>query len=270
MPNTELLQLKRRLEQEELDHRRTRESATVEVSRIKAINQSLQDGNEDEIRQLRQAAAQERSALVRTHEDEATRRRNEHISDVETARKQHEAEVQRFEQRVKLIEQENARERASLTEQHRWAMDEAVSNAQNARDREAAEIADLQRRIAYVEAFSEKANANHIQDLETAHEEYKAKTEALDARLKRADARVVEAENRSKQLADEIEKEKARRKDVQTELDDLLVVFSDLGDKRVADKKRLKDLGEEVSEDEDEGGEDNDDDGEDDVDEDVD
>ncbi|KAK5077664.1 Vesicle-mediated ER to Golgi transport protein [Exophiala xenobiotica] len=44
----------------------------------------------------------------------------------------------------------------------------------------------------------------------------------------------------------------AKQKDVQTELDDLLVIFADLEAKRAADKKRLKELGEEVSEDEDE------------------
>ncbi|KAJ9615914.1 Vesicle-mediated ER to Golgi transport protein [Cladophialophora chaetospira] len=265
--NGELLQLKRRLEQEELDHRRTRESATVELSRIKAINQSLHDNNEDEVRKLQQEASQERSALVRSHEEEATRRRNEHISAIETARKQHEADVQQFEQRLKLIEQENARERASLTEQHRRAMDEAGAIAQKARDREAAEISDLQHRIAELESLSKKANANHVQDLETAHEEYKTKLEGLEARLQRAHARAADAESRLTSLSDELEKEKSGKKDVQTELDDLLVVFADLEAKRSGDKQRLKDLGEEVSDDEDEEGvEDNDDDDEEDVD----
>ncbi|KIW66017.1 hypothetical protein PV04_08225 [Phialophora macrospora] len=268
--NHELLQLKRRLEQEELDHRRTRESATVELSRIKQINQSLHDNHEDEVNKLQQAAAQERNALIRAHEDEANRRRNEHLAAVETAKKQHEAEVQRFEQRLKLIEQESARERVALNEQHRRALDEAAVSAQKARDREAAEIADLRHRITELEGSLRKAEANHVQDLATAHEEYKAKTESLEARLKRADARVMDVESRSKQLAEELEQENKRRKDVQTELDDLLVVFADLEAKRSADKKKLKDLGQEVSEDEDEEGDEGDDDGEAADDEDVD
>ncbi|OCT47087.1 intracellular transport protein [Cladophialophora carrionii] len=266
--NRELLQLKRRLEQEELDHRRTRESAAVELSRIKQINQSLQDSHEDELNKLQQTAAQERSALIRAHEDESNRRRHDHLAAIETARKQHELEVQRYEQRLKLIEQESARERAALNEQHRRALDEAAAHAQKARDREAAEIADLQHRITELEASLKKADADHVQDLETAHEEYKAKTESLEARLKRADARVADAENRAKQLGDELEQEKVRRKDVQTELDDLLVVFADLEAKRSADKKKLKDLGQEVSEDEDEDGDEAKDDGEEDEDED--
>ena len=268
--NGELLQFKRRLEQEELDHRRTRESGTVELSRIKQINQSLHDNHEDETIKLQQAATQERSALVRAHEDETNRRRNEHMATIETARKQHEAEMQRFDQRLKLIEQEAARERTALTEQHKRAMDEAAARAQNAREREAAEIADLQRRVSELDAQLKKTDANHVQDLEAAHEEYNTTTGSLEARLERADARAADAETHSKTLADQLEREKAGRNDVQTELDDLLVVFADLEAKRSGDKKKLKELGQEVSEDEDEDGAEDNDEGEDDDEGDVD
>ncbi|OQU95484.1 Uso1 / p115 like vesicle tethering protein, domain-containing protein [Cladophialophora immunda] len=250
--NSELLQLKRRLEQEELDHRRTRESTTVELSRIKQINQSLQQNHEDEVHKIQKGFEQERSTLSKHHEDELNRRRNDHLTAIETARKQHELEVQRFEQRLKMIEQEAAREQAALNERHTRELSEVEAQAQKAREREAAEIADLKSRISELEAQLQKAEANHAQDLATAHEEYKSKTENLEARLKRAESRAQEAENRSKHLAEDLEKEKAARKDVQTELDDLLVVFGDLEAKRSADKKKLKELGQEVSEDEDE------------------
>ena len=269
--NGDLLQLKRRLEQEELDHRRTREFGTVELARIKQINQSLHDNHEDEINKLQQAFALERNALARTHEDEANRRRNEHMTTIESARKQHEADVQRFEQRLKLVEQETGRERTALADQHRRAMDEAAASAQTAREREAAEIADLQNQISTLEAQLKKADANHVLDLETAYEEYLTKSRTLEARLERADARAADAETRAKHLAAELEREKAGRKDVQTELDDLLVVFADLEVKRSGDKKKLRELGQDVSEDEDEEGarendEDEDDDGDGDVD----
>jgi intracellular protein transport protein USO1 len=257
--NSELLQLKRRLEQEELDHRRTRESSTVELSRIRQINQSLHDNHEEEIQKLQQEHSQARTSMLKSHEDETARRRNEHLLAVETARKEHEEEVRRFEQRLKLIEQENARERTALDEQHRRAVADMTTNAQQAREREAAEIADLRRTISELEAQMKKAETNHVQDLETAYEEYKSKTEALEGRLERADARASDAESRSKQLAEDFEKEKSARKDVQTELDDLLVVFADLEAKRTADKAKLKELGQDVSDDEeDEGAEDDD------------
>ncbi|KIW10422.1 hypothetical protein PV08_11386 [Exophiala spinifera] len=252
--NTELLQLKRRLEQEELDHRRTRESLSVEVSRIRQINQSLQDNHEDELSKLQQEAAKERSLLVKTHEDEIHRRRTEHVSMVETTRKQHQAEVQKFEQRLKLLEQEAARDRSALIEQHRREINDSDSKAQQALQREAAEIRDLKASIAELEKRLKKSQDEHAQDLQTAHDEYSSKKKDLEERLKRAESRLEDAEQRARLLVDEVDKEKAARKDVQTELDDLLVVFGDLEAKRLTDKQKLKELGQEVSEDEDEEG----------------
>ncbi|KIX03138.1 uncharacterized protein Z518_06689 [Rhinocladiella mackenziei CBS 650.93] len=253
--NAELLQLKRRLEQEELDHRRTRESTAVELSRIKQINQSLQNNHEEDVVKLQQSFARDRNSLLKNHEDELNRRRNEHVTTLENLRKQHEVESQRFAQRLKLMEQEASREKASLEEQYRREMNEAESKAHQAREREAAEIADLQNSIADLQNRLKKSEDNHVQDLETAHEEYNMKTESLEARLKRAESRVQDAETHAKHLSQELEKEKAGRKDVQTELDDLLVVFGDLEAKRSADKKKLKELGQEISEDEDEADE---------------
>ena len=76
----------------------------------------------------------------------------------------------------------------------------------------------------------------------------------------RAERHVQDMEARLEKALAELEQEKAGRKDVQTELDDLLIVFGDLQAQRSADKKRLKELGEEVSDDEDEGEEDEEDD----------
>lgn len=250
--NTELLQLRRKLEQEELDHRRSRESATVELSRIKQINLGLQENHEDEVNQLREDFDRKRGILVKAHGDELDRRRNDHLATVENARKQHETEVQRFELRLKLLEQEASREKAALIDKHRGELNNSESKAQQAREREAAEMTALQRKITDLETRLQKSEDNHVQDLETAHEEYNAKTTSLEARLERAESRLQDAEGRVKHLSKEVDDEKAGRKDVQTELDDLLVVFGDLEAKRSADKKRLKELGQEVSEDEDE------------------
>jgi chromosome segregation ATPase len=133
-------------------------------------------------------------------------------------------------------------------------MSEADARAQKARDREATEISDLKGTMAELERRLKRSQEEHAQDLQTAHEEYMSKEKDLEARLKRAESRLQDAETRAQQLHEEVDKEKAARKDVQTELDDLLVVFGDLEAKRSADKQKLKDLGQEVSEDEDEEG----------------
>lgn len=251
--NTDLLQIKRKLEQEELDHRRTRESMTVELSRIKQINQSLHENHDDEVAKLQQGFTRDRNSLLKTHEDELHRRRHEHLSTFENAKKQHDAEIQRLEQQFKLLEQEGARERATLIQQHQQKLEGIEDKSSKARKREADEISALKKTVLDLETSLKKVEKDHVQDLETAHEDYKSKIEALEARLKRAESRTRDGESEAKRLLEDLVKEKSERKDVQTELDDLLVVFGDLEAKRSTDKSRLKALGEDVSEDEDEG-----------------
>jgi chromosome segregation ATPase len=104
-----------------------------------------------------------------------------------------------------------------------------------------------------------QANKNHVQDLRTAHDEYTANQTEQAARLQRAQEKAKEAEARSIAATDratkaevslaEMEKEK---KAVQNELDDLLMVFGDMEEKTEKYKDRLKELGENVSDGEEE------------------
>ena len=215
-----VVDLQHKLNQEGLDHRRTRESAAVELGRIKQINEGLQRNHEDEMKR-----AEERH---RAHENE-------------------------------------------LSQQHRKAVEASEKRAATARQRYEAEIADLKIRISEFETQMSKAERDHVLDLQTAHEEYTSKVSALEARVLRAEERAREADDQVERVSAELKKEQAldvrkkleesesRRKDVQTELDDLLIVFGDLEAKRAQDKARLKALGEEVSEgesDQEENGED--------------
>jgi intracellular protein transport protein USO1 len=223
---SELVGLRRKLEQEELDHRRTRDSSTVEFGRIKQINEGLQRNHDEEIRQLIEEHANTRKVLV----------------------SQHQLQLQDTDQRAKqsLVEAEN--------------------KAARARERNEGEIAELRNTVAEVQARLAKTEKNHVLDLQTAHEEYAVEKRALEARLRRAEEKAEEAEERtatiSKELAEakstsaklksELQEKETARQEVQSELDDLLVVFGDLETKRKSEKAALKALGADVSEDEDE------------------
>jgi intracellular protein transport protein USO1 len=231
---SELVGLRRKLEQEELDHRRTRDSSTVEVGRIKQINESLQRHHDEELRQLTEESANIRKVLV----------------------SQHQHQLQDTDQRAKqsLLEAEN--------------------RAARVRERNEGEVAELKNTVAEVQARLTKTEKNHVQDLQTAHEEYVAEKRTLEARLRRAEEKVEEAEERtatiskelvevksaSAKLKSELEEKETARQEVQSELDDLLVVFGDLETKRKSEKAALKALGADVSEDEDEEEEDEGDD----------
>ena len=258
--NNELLEIRRKLEEEELEHRRTRQSTEVELTRIKQINQSLHTNHEDEVKQLHQDHIRDRNALVRAHEDDLNRRRTDHSAAMDAAQRQREQERSQAEQ-----------SRRSLIDQHEKALNGADSRARQASERDDAEMKDLKKQISDLQKQLSKVEKNHSQDLQTAHDEYNTKSSDLEARLKRAEERAGDANAQAQAARDKVEEEKSGRAAVQTELDDLLVVFGDLEAKRSTDKARLKELGEEVSEDEDEGDPDEEDEAEaEDEDEDVD
>lgn len=266
--NTELLQLKRRLEQEEMDHRRTRESSTVELSRIRQINQSLHTNHEDEVAKIQKGFARDRDSLLKSHEDELHRRRNEGLGTLENARKQHESEIKQLEQRVALTTKESADERASLLQKHKQEMVAAEAGYQTAQQQTAAEIAELRRTISGLESKLESQRNDTVRELSATQAEHQKQMKLLTSDRDSADSRAQAAESQLKLTKEKLEQEIAGRKDVQTELDDLLIVFGDVQAQRSADKKRLKALGEEVSEDEDEGDGDEGDEEEDEVEED--
>jgi chromosome segregation ATPase len=104
-----------------------------------------------------------------------------------------------------------------------------------------------------------QANKNHVLDLQTAHDEYTANKIAQEARLQRAEEKAKEFEAQStaanakasKAELSLAEKEK-EKESVQGELDDLLMVFSDLEAKVSKYKEKLKALGEAITDDEEE------------------
>ncbi|TVY85418.1 Intracellular protein transport protein USO1 [Lachnellula suecica] len=225
----ELLSVGRQLGQEQADHRRAKETSSVEFARIRHVNEALQKHHEEDLNKLRA----EQLRIVQDLQ-----------AQLDSAKKASEAEKTR-------IVQDHQRQL-----EHVQKTSEA--NAERTRKRTEAEISDLQKNVSKLEADLEKANKNHLQDLQTAHDEYTATKTEQSARLQRAEEKANEAEDRS-QIATEkatkaesalAEKEKERA-DVQTELDDLLMVFGDLEDKVNKYKERLKGLGESVSDGED-------------------
>ena len=213
---SDLLTLERKLGQEQSEHRKTKESSSVELGRIKSINEGLQKHHEDDLHRLE---VQTRVTM-------------------ENQQKQFESDVR------------------SLQGQLESSRREAEESAAKIRDRHDAEVHDLKDTVRRIESELDKANKDHMQDLQTAHEEYSTKLENLQSRLDRAEEKAAEAEARAKRAAEEVKDTKDRAskaeadlmereqsgKAVQTELDDLLMVLGDLEEKRAQDKVRSRSL----------------------------
>jgi intracellular protein transport protein USO1 len=267
--NNELLQVRRKLEDEELEHRRTRESTTVELNRIKQINQSLQTGHEDELAKTKQEQARELNAMKRHHDEDLNKRRIEHAAAMDAAQRQRDQERQKSLQEAKAVEQQASQARDKLIKEHQRELEQASqaksqltathakevddlqARLKQAREGNDAEIADLKGQIEQLRKDLAKAEKDHLQDLQTANDEYKSKSSSAESRLKRAEQKEKEASAEAETLAKKLAEAEESRKSVQTELDDLLVVFDEQQAKRTAEKAKLKELGEEVSDDED-------------------
>lgn len=222
---SDVLDLERKLGQEQADHRKAKESAELELARIKSINEALQRNFEDDYhRQLRD------------HERVLDELRHEH----------------------------NGVQRSLQTEMQDAKLSNEAA-AERVRTRYEAEIADQKANIIRLRTELEKASKEHVQDLQIAHEDYTTKTSSLEARLQRAEERAEESEKRASRLQGAADEKETARNTAQTELDDMLMVLGDLEEKRARDKvgtvpldreyadvqqARMKELGEQISDDE--------------------
>ena len=193
---SDILTLERKLGQEQADHRKAKDSAAAELNRIKNINDALQ----------------------RNHEEEMQRTAQEH--------------------RRALAESETAHEAAmaSLQAEMQKAREEADASAERIRTRNEAEIDDMKATLAKLRFELEKASKEHVQDLQTAHEDYSTKSSEWESRVQRAEDKGKDAEARATRLQKDLEIKEEARKSAQTELDDLLMVLGDLEEKRARDK----------------------------------
>jgi len=193
---SDILTLERKLGQEQADHRKARDSATAELNRIKSINQALQRNHEDDMQRT-----------VQNHQHTQTENQKAHGVVIRSLQ----AEMQK-------------------------ARDEADADATRIRTRNEAEVNDLNATVDKLRSELEKASKEHVQDLQTAHEDYSTKTSNLESRLQRAEDKGSDSGARATRLQNDLESKEEARKSAQTELDDLLMVLGDLEEKRSRDK----------------------------------
>lgn len=193
---SDVLTIERKLVQEQADHRKTKESAEIELHRIKNINEALQHNHDDELIKINK-----KNQVVQSQ-----------------AQRDHLATVSSLQSEIQRIKDDN----------------EAA--ASRIRARTDAEIDDLKSTIDRLGNEISKINKDHIQDLQTAHEEYSTKLARLESQLARAEDKGHDAEARATRLHGDLDKTESSRAKTQLELDDLLMVLGDLEEKRSKDK----------------------------------
>lgn len=283
-----LSHLEQQLGQERADSRRFKETTTVDFTRLKATNESLQRNHADEIRQLREEHGAKEAELqkhIETARKEAAteierlqKKADEELqakiasyekqlrAKVEDYEKQLRTKVEDYEKQLRTKEEEHQRQMKLKDEQHQKDTDEVRKQTEEGRKRRQseadrssrraeAEKADLKATISRLEVDLMKANKSKTQEAQAA-KEASSRAEKKAAELQK---KVQQLEAKAKQTDELIKQKEKEKESTQGELDDMLMLFADAEEKVNKYKEKLLALGETISDDED-GDEDEDED----------
>ncbi|KAK0705195.1 p115 like vesicle tethering protein [Lasiosphaeris hirsuta] len=285
------------LGQEQADHRRTKENGLAELTRANAAAELLRAQLTTKDRLLKNAEALAATANEQLSREKASHQQTNAVyqqtkasydrtkasheqtrasyEQVKTAHDQLKAENQGIKAEVTRLHSVNGglrrnheEEMNALQKQMDALRRSTESDAERVRRRSEAEKADFRASISRLEVDLMKANkAKSVAEeaLTKANKTLVAAEEALEKAnkasaegLSGAEKKSSEAEKGLAEARAQLEAKEEERRATQNELDDLLIVFSDLEEKVTRYKDRLKTLGETVSdgEDEDEDGDD--------------
>jgi hypothetical protein len=205
-----LLSIENKLAQEQADHRRAKELATNELNKSRSDKEHLERQHEEYIRKMKE----------------------EHLTSMNKLQADQMSRVATLEIRIEQMQSESE------------------ASAAKVRERNETETTDLKNTIKKLEDELVKTSRDHVQDLRIADEEYSAKVSSAEgrasraeeksseaaSRAKRAEEKLLEAILRAKNAEDSLKAKEEERRAVQGELDDLLMVFADLEEKRAKDK----------------------------------
>jgi len=241
----------------------------------KAANQarSALEGSRNEVAglQAKFTAAEERASQAETALETAQTGTDKSTAEIKALQKQLAEAKQEQSNTKSALESSQAKvatlqSNLSAAEERASKAETDLKTAQTETQKSTAEIKALQKKNDETnkQLSASKTETKSLQkELEDVRKDLKATKDDAAAAAAKSNAKTKpKGPDITEEELSQLRAAAAKQKDVQTELDDLLVVFADLEAKRAADKKRLKDLGEEVSEDEDEG-EDEGDEGED-------
>ena len=219
----EVTDLDRKVGQEQADHRRSQETSSAELNRIKSINEALQKGHDNEMERIEsghrtemQNLRDQHSRSSRSAEVEAQKIRDE-------AARQSKASEEQLRSQIDTLE----RKRADLETRMKQAK-EAIETFRH--DKESSEQT-VSQRDSQIESLKDAK-----QVLEESIELNTVNVRKLEDQIKDYEAKLKESREKESSLQAEVEVKEEARSAAQTELDDLLIVLGDLEDKRARDK----------------------------------
>lgn len=239
-----LLTMEERLAQEQANHRKTQESATTQVNTIKRINEDLHTNHDNDTRKLEREHKQAILDLQNHHNLQL----NAINRKVSQAEKDKSNAVSRLKQDYdsQLHESNRARmdleRRLSAAQEDRQEALETIRSLEQTQKKTKDEIAIVQQTIATFKSSLE-ASEKQISQLQSEKSELdqvidKQKTEINELKSKAQDQiwKVKDAEDKLRKAETAAQEKEQARKEAQEELEGLMLILSDLEDKREKDK----------------------------------
>jgi len=235
-----LTSLRQQLNQEQQGHSLTKAEIVrlkAEMGRLETVNKGLHQNHERELAAKdRERAKREDEFKVQLERKEAEFKRQLDAIHKEQAKKEEE-----FKRQLEAVRKEEQGEKDKLQKEVEAARKAGEQEAERVQRRSEAEKADLKATISRMEVDLMKANkAKQVAEGKVAELEKEVKTGAdklaeVEKKLADAEKKIKAAEEASKEAGRnakaEMEKKEEEREAAQTELDDLLIVFSDLEEK---------------------------------------
>ncbi|KGO76751.1 Armadillo-like helical [Penicillium italicum] len=179
---SDLVSLQRRLDQEQLDHRKTKESNAIELSKVQQSNQSLQQRHVQELSQQLSKLENEH----KHHKDELLKHHGDQLRAIDHQLKQASAESASKSNKAKELREHHDREVASL-QQTIGGLESEISRIQ---EQHTKEVATLTKKLRELETIISQSNEVHgvqvadlqkkIQDLEISKKSHKDQVDNLN------------------------------------------------------------------------------------------
>jgi predicted nucleic acid-binding Zn-ribbon protein len=230
---SDLVSIQRKLDEEQAEHRKTKESGTIELSKLQQSSQSLQQSHAQELSQqlakLEDQHSRSRNELLKQHSDQlraieiqlkqASAQAEGHSNSAKQAREKHEREVAGLQQKIRGLEAELARVR----EQH------------------TGEIADLKKKIQEYKNTISQSKAMHggqVADLEK-------QIHHLESSKASSDGQIVDLNNKIQELQSTINQSKQSHSE---QVADLEKKIQDLENNKRSHGDQVDDLNKKISE----------------------
>lgn len=172
---SDMLDLRRQLEQEQFNHRQAKDSSSSEYSKIQQMNESLQRDHQQQLSRLEEEHKLAKNELLRQHGEQLRaidKQLKETSAEYEKRghklREHHEGEVADLQKTIQLLESELARARerhAAESAKSKEAIQNLEENAGKAREQHESENAELKKTIQSLEANADKTKVQHANEI---------------------------------------------------------------------------------------------------------